>query len=219
VFSPSSREAVQPALLTARLALSRLALPQHMRLVLVADAQMVHSLSQNFDDVVLDDDSDGLASVLSRDERTIQEIPRATLSAVRERFAALMDADSEYPRRYAGSGSPTEPSTTPTDADRLQLRLPHSVERTPQGLLLHVESAPSRIARASRLQRAITYGVLNDFLIDNGVPYPRMDQLPINRIDGDISELHIRFDRGKPIRAAAFAGWLSPSLRGVVVNS
>ncbi len=223
LFVLKSDEAESPDRLLIRLALSRLALPNHMRCVLVLDPFDLQSrdmLQSHFHWVFSAGHYEDLAAFLMHPDAStrVRPVPADIKERTFQRFDALYTESQE---RVPIEEHAQEPTSTIREEDLFGFERVRVPSWTGQQSAYHrqaeiLERGSTFLAqvkvgsRGNVLDKIRTFcraSVLLDYSLDVGIPYPRdysfrtakimlVDKLPTPR-----------GDPFKPIRAAAFAGW------------
>lgn len=231
IFVPRMDEVLDVSLFLTRFALSRLALPDHARFLLVIDstnerrmsAFASDEVSDNFHEVLLSSSASKATNFLRDSEagrKKVGAVSPEIRQYSRDRFALAFAASVQRFGQDSSKDNQISPNTIEeyfdsVESNRSEIRSWHRPpRRLPRstasiGKRLLVAGVTFRGARVRpRLRPYLSAAVVFDYSLDSGVPYPVADlkSSPMNLMIVD-QQPEMRLDPWKPVRAAAFAGW------------
>lgn len=222
IYLPKANELRNSELLTARFTLSKLALPQTAKHILVLNDLMKDRLGDNL--------VNNFAFCLHWDERRdlIQlvteggtsprqrKVPNEILRFVQDRFADALQVTRVYRKGSSQEIRGAEQPVRPDGSAQRTVASAFEIESlSPKFLRAKFETGAPSIRSVNRL---VARSTSDRFVLDTGIPYPT-EQAEYGFAVIDLFPEY-RGDPNKLIRAAAFAGWtFVPEERSGDVNA
>lgn len=233
IFRPRAAELSSPNRLFARLMLTKIALPDHARYILLADPERqssrfsIQSFSDLFQAVVEPGERIPRSLLVGGDNgRGRQVIPSALRDRTLGRASFLLDVSLSAARRNGRQKASTrkrlfadlqkmlpapETSTLAMLAGQF---MPSSLRRSihfRDGALIVLRHSPKPESLRRRLDAYLAPSVLLNYAVNDGVPRVRIDLASLLVTNALTTSSR---DPLKPFRAAAFAGWavMEPSM-------
>lgn len=232
ILIPKVSEIRMPHELLVRLAFGRLALPAHTRFVLVLEHRSIQlgnpktSIPISFDAVFTEKKMQGLVKFISSQDSAVthfgekilevqhRQYSRATTFFVESRHALSAERKTSNTRAVLSDIRGSLEYTPPTWAVRATgpsvTRKPRSRQRQPPlirsgDVVLGAVNFARNGSPMQTLRKFCSIGIQTDYMIDNGIPYLRDANLKFLITNTPPTG---RLDPSKPLRAAAFAGWI-----------